>query len=94
MVSVVGYDIGAYIAMIILSYILLACVSLAMAVYLAMCDRRWWGAIIFGGALATALFLIYLSPVRIGTIMFMNGVLFAGAMFIGYSIWKVPHGAM
>ena len=74
MVSVSGYILGEYIVMIIATYALIVIASILQYMVDVIEDRTLLRTSIIGGVSIIAVFLYYLTAVRFGMIMLLNGI--------------------
>jgi hypothetical protein len=89
MVSVGGYEIQEFLMWITVSYLFLICAWIVAVVRRIEEDESWlWSSI--GGAVGLVVIVVaYALPVRIGFVMFVNGVCVASLV---RDIWMVVKG--
>jgi len=75
MVTTIGYQAGEFLLASVVTYLFLIIYAILMILYSIFNDRGWKRSLI-GAALAGVIIAVtYMFPVRIGTVMFINGII-------------------
>jgi len=96
-VSTSPYTISALLYSVVMLYVFTLMLGVVVSMYLLVTnERHWWYALAGAAVLFLLLFVVQLMPIRIGTIMFLNGILvaFTGeyVVKIGGWLWR-KHGS-
>ena len=94
-VSVVGYAVEIFLLWTMMTYALIAMFTLARVVNALIEEKKVIVALLLGIIMMIVVMVLYYLPVKVGFVMFVNGVLATLVVFelkrIVYSLYVVSH---